>query len=59
MFTSLYQDMGKAIGFLIFVLILYAVAGQKMTMGFLVLVLLGQIITHPETIKKIPFFGGK
>jgi hypothetical protein len=59
MFQNVYTDLGKAIGFLLFVLILYAVAGNKMTNAFLILVLLGQVITHPEVIKKIPFFGGK
>jgi hypothetical protein len=59
MITDIYNDIGKIIGFLIGIALLNAIAGQKMTVYFLVLVLIGQVIMNPSILKKIPFFGGK
>lgn len=58
MVQNFYKDIGKIIGFLLGIAVLNAIAGQKMTVTVLVLILLGQLITHPEIIKKIPMFGG-
>lgn len=59
MLTEVYQDTPKIIGFLICVLIIGSIAGGKMAFALLSLLLLGQIIFHPEVLQKIPFFGGK
>jgi len=58
MITELYQDTPKVIGFLICILIIGGIAGGKMAFMLLSLLLLGQVIFHPEILKKIPFFGG-
>lgn len=59
MVEKFYKDFGKIIGFLLGVMVLNAVAGQKTTVTVLILILLGQMITNPDILKKIPFFGGK
>ena len=59
MVENFYKDIGKIIGFLVGVLILNSVAGQKTTVTLLTLILLGQVITHPDILNKIEFFGGK
>jgi len=58
MLTELYTDTPKIIGFLMCCLIIGWVAGGKMAFMLLSLLLLGQIIFHPEILRKIPFFGG-
>jgi hypothetical protein len=58
MLENFYNDTPKIIGFLICIIILVAVAGQKMTVSLLAIILLGQIIKNPSILKKIPFFGG-
>lgn len=59
MLTKIYTDTPKIIGFLLMVLIIGSVAGGKTAFMLLSLLLLGQIIFHPEILAKIPFFGGK
>jgi hypothetical protein len=59
MLQSIFDDTPKIIGFMITLLIIQAVAGTKFTMMILSLLLLGQIITNPSILTKIPFFGGK
>jgi hypothetical protein len=58
MLENFYNDTPKIIGFLICLMIVIAVAGQKMAVSLLALILLGQIIKNPSILKKIPFFGG-
>lgn len=58
MLTEIYTDTPKIIGFLLMVLIIGSVAGGKMAFMLLSLLLLGQVIFHPEILRKIPFFGG-
>jgi hypothetical protein len=57
--NELYTDTPKIIGFLIMILIIGSIAGGKMAFMLLSLLLLGQVIFHPEVLTKIPFFGGK
>jgi hypothetical protein len=59
MITEVYQDTPKIIGFLICTLIIGSIAGGKFAFMLLALLLLGQILFHPEILAKIPFFGGK
>jgi hypothetical protein len=59
MLTEVYQDTPKIIGFLIMILIIGSIMGGKMAFMLLSLLLLGQVIFHPEVLAKIPFFGGK
>lgn len=58
MLIELYQDTPKVIGFLICILIIGSIAGGKMAFMLLALLLLGQVLFHPEVLQKIPFFGG-
>lgn len=58
MITTIWTDTPKIIGFLICVLIIGSIAGGKMAFMLLSLLLLGQIIFHPDILKRIPFFGG-
>lgn len=41
------------------ILILGSILGGKVAFMLLTLLLLGQVIFHPEVLSKIPFFGGK
>lgn len=59
MLTEIYQDTPKIVGFLICVVIIGSIAGGKMAFMLLALLLLGQVLFHPEILGKIPFFGGK
>jgi predicted esterase YcpF (UPF0227 family) len=59
MLSELYQDTPKIIGFLIMILILGSMLGGKFAFMMLSLLLLGQVLFHPEVLEKIPFFGGK
>jgi hypothetical protein len=59
MLTAIWQDTPKIIGFLITLLIIQAIAGTKFAMMILSLLLLGQVISNPSILTKIPFFGGK
>jgi hypothetical protein len=59
MVENFYKDIGKIIGFLIGIMLLNSIAGQRATITILVLIMLGQLITHPDILSKIPFFGGK
>lgn len=58
MLENFYKDTPKIIGFLICLMIVIAVAGQKMAVSILGLILIGQIIKNPQILQKIPFFGG-
>lgn len=58
MLNELYTDTPKVIGFLICILIIGSIAGAKMAFTLLSLLLVGQVLFHPEILKKIPFFGG-
>jgi hypothetical protein len=59
MLTEVYQDTPKIIGFLLCILVIGSVMGGKMAFMLLSLLLVGQIIFHPEILNKIPFFGGR
>jgi hypothetical protein len=59
MLTELYQDTPKIIGFLLCILIIGSIAGGKMAFMLLSLLVVGQVLFHPEILQKIPFFGGK
>jgi hypothetical protein len=59
MLNEVYTDTPKIIGFLLCILIIGSIAGGKMAFMLLALLLLGQVIFHPEVLAKIPFFGGK
>jgi len=58
MLTELHQDIPKIIGFLICILLFGSLFGYKSAMVLLTLVLIGQVIYHPDILNKIPFFGG-
>lgn len=58
MLNEVYTDTPKIIGFLICILIIGSIAGGKMAFSLLALLLLGQVLFHPEVLGKIPFFGG-
>lgn len=59
MIKTVWTDTPKIIGFLIMILILGSILGGKFAFMLLSLLLIGQIIFHPEVLNKIPFFGGK
>jgi len=59
MLNEVYQDTPKIIGFLIMILIIGSIMGGKMAFMLLSLLLVGQLIFHPEVLSKIPFFGGQ
>jgi hypothetical protein len=58
MLQNLHQDIPKIVGFLICVLIFGSLFGYKSAMALLTLILIGQVIYHPDILGKIPFFGG-
>lgn len=59
MIKTIWTDTPKIIGFLIMILILGSILGGKFAFMLLSLLLIGQVIFHPEVLNKIPFFGGK
>ena len=59
MLNEVYTDTPKIIGFLLCILIIGSVMGGKMAFMLLAMLLLGQVLFHPEILSKIPFFGGK
>ena len=58
MIKNIWTDTPKIIGFLIMILILGSLLGGKVAFMLLTLLLLGQVIFHPDVLQKIPFFGG-
>jgi hypothetical protein len=58
MLNEIYTDTPKIIGFLICITVIGSIMGGKMAFMLLSLLLLGQILFHPEILGKIPFFGG-
>jgi hypothetical protein len=59
MLNEVYTDTPKIIGFLLCILLIGSIAGGKMAFMLLSMLLLGQVLFHPEVLQKIPFFGGK
>lgn len=59
MINTIWTDTPKIIGFLITILLLGSLFGGKVAFMLLSLLLLGQVLFHPEILTKIPFFGGK
>ena len=52
---ELYENAGFILAFLMGVLLFQIFLGKKITTGALALILLGQIILHPEVVKGLQF----